>query len=67
MERMKEGQLGLREEVALLHEELREHMQEFRAEMNSRFDALDRLILRGGVGLFGTMTIGFLSLVLTQH
>jgi hypothetical protein len=47
--------------------ELRKDIQEIRAEMNSRFDAMQRLIIRGGWGLFGTLLIGFLSLVLTQH
>jgi hypothetical protein len=46
-------------------------MREVRSEMNSRFEATHRLIIQVGGGLFGTMVIGFLSLVisflLTQH
>ncbi|HKO37542.1 MAG TPA: hypothetical protein VJU14_04160 [Solirubrobacterales bacterium] len=41
-----------------------ETKSEFLEEMNSRFDAMERLIIRGGWGLFGTMVVGFLSLVL---
>ena len=61
---------GVREEQPRLHEEmteLRQGMQELRAEMNARFDALHRLIIRGAAGLFGTLVIGFLSLALTRH
>lgn len=36
-------------------------------EMNRRFDALERLIVRGGWGLFVTLIIGFLSVFLTLH
>lgn len=36
-------------------------------EMHGYFDALHRLILRGGVLLFITLVIGFLSIALTQH
>jgi hypothetical protein len=35
--------------------------------MNERFEATHRLIIQVGGGLFGTMVIGFLSLVVTQH
>jgi hypothetical protein len=46
---------------------LRGEVNELRAEMNARFEAMQRLILQVAGGLFGTMAIGFLSLVLTQH
>lgn len=36
-------------------------------EMNRRFEATHRLIIQVGGGLFGTMVIGFLGLVLTQN
>lgn len=45
-------------------------MREVRSElvgMNERFEATHRLIIQVGAGLFGTMVIGFLSLVVTQH
>ena len=61
---------GVREEQPRLHKEMtefRKGMQELQAEMNSRFDALERLIIRGACGLFGTLVIGFLSLALTRH
>lgn len=61
---------GVREEPPRLHEEVtgfRKDVQELGAEMNSRFDALECLIIRGACGLFGTLVIGFLSLALTRH
>jgi hypothetical protein len=42
-------------------------LRELRSDMNSRFESMQRLIVQVGGGLFGTMCIGFLSLVLTQH
>jgi hypothetical protein len=53
-----------------LDKDIREARSEIvgvRGEMNSRFEATHRLIIQVGGGLFGTMVIGFLSLVLTQH
>jgi hypothetical protein len=41
-------------------------LREIRSDMNSRFEAMQRLIIQVGGGLFGTMLIGFLGLVLTQ-
>ncbi len=38
-----------------------------RAEMNSRFDATQRLIVQMGGGMFATMVVGFVGIVLTQH
>jgi hypothetical protein len=42
-------------------------LREMRADMNTRFEAMQRRIIQGGGGLFGMMLIGFLSLVLAQH
>jgi hypothetical protein len=42
-------------------------LREMRSDMNTRFEAMQRLIIQVGGGLFGTMLIGFLSLVLAQH
>jgi len=36
------------------------------AEMHEGFDAINRLIIRGGAVLFGTMLIGFVSLIVTM-
>lgn len=47
--------------------EVRSEVAGVRGEMNSRFEATHRLIIQVGAGLFGTMVIGFLSLVVTQH
>jgi hypothetical protein len=41
-------------------------LRELRSDMNNRFEAMQRLIIQVGGGLFGTMIIGFLSLVLAQ-
>lgn len=46
--------------------EVRSEVGELRAEMNTRFEAMHRLIVQVGGGLFGTMVVGFLGLVLTQ-
>ena len=46
---------------------VRSEVTGLRGEMNSRFEATHRLIIQVGGGLFGTMVIGFLSVVLTQH
>jgi hypothetical protein len=42
-------------------------LRELRSEMNNRFESMQRLIIQVGGGLFGTMFVGFLGLVLTQH
>lgn len=34
--------------------------------MHENFDAIDRLIIRGGAVLFGTMVVGFVSLIVTM-
>jgi hypothetical protein len=47
--------------------EVRSEIAGGRDEMNRRFEATHRLILQVGGGLFGTMAIGFLGIVLTQH
>ncbi|HEX6455544.1 MAG TPA: hypothetical protein VF009_03380 [Solirubrobacterales bacterium] len=47
--------------------EARSEVAGVRGEMNRRFEATHRLIIQVGAGLFGTMVIGFLSLVVTQH
>lgn len=53
------------------HCKVQPDVAEMRREMNRHFDSIDRLIIRGGWMLFGTMVIGFLTLVLslflTQH
>ena len=58
-------------EFAAVRAEMRSEFTAFRSEMNSRFEATQRLIIQVGAGMFGTMVIGFVSLVvtilLTQH
>lgn len=58
---------GVREEVAGLRKEIAGVRVDVMEEMNRRFEAMHRLIVQVGGGLFGTMAIGFLSIVLTQN
>jgi len=67
---------GMRKEVAGMRGEMavrgevngvRGEVNELRVEMSTRFEAMHRLIIQVGGGLFGTIVIGFLGLVLTQH
>lgn len=57
-----------RGEIAKVREEMatRVEVNELGVEMNDRFESMHRLIIQVGGGLFGTMVIGFLGLVLTQ-
>jgi archaellum component FlaC len=73
-DRMGEGFDRLDKDIREVRSEiagLRGGVNGLRSEMNSRFEAMHRsmhrLIIQVGGGLFGTMTIGFLGLVLTQH
>jgi hypothetical protein len=56
---------GVKGEIAKVREEMatRGEVTELRVEMNDRFEAMHRLIIQVGGGLFGTMVVGFLSLV----
>jgi hypothetical protein len=61
----------MRSEFAAVRSEMKSEFAASRSEMNSRFEATQRLIVQVGAGMFGTMVIGFVSLVvtilLTQH
>ena len=61
--RMGEGFHRLDEDMR----EVRAEIAGVRGEMNRRFEATHRLIIQVGAGLFGTMLVGFLSLLVTQH
>jgi len=68
--RMGEGFDRLDKDIREVRSEVgrvRGEVNELRTEMNSRFEATHRLIIQVGGGLFGTMAIGFLSILLTQH
>jgi hypothetical protein len=41
-------------------------LRELRADMNNRFESLQRLIIQVGGGMFGTMVIGFVGLIVTM-
>ncbi|MDQ2629900.1 MAG: hypothetical protein M3Y75_02835 [Actinomycetota bacterium] len=56
----------VRSEIAGVRSEIAQVRIDLLEEMNRRFEATHRLIVQVGGGLFGTMAIGFLSLVLTQ-
>lgn len=60
--RMGEGFSRLDEDIR----EVRSEIVGVRGEMNRRFEATHRLIIQVGAGLFGTMTIGFISLIVTM-
>ncbi len=69
-ERLDDLNTRVSEGFSRLDEDIREVRSEIagvRGEMNTRFEATHRLIIQVGGGLFGTMVVGFLSLVLTQH
>lgn len=46
--------------------EVRSEIAGINGGMNERFEATHRLIIQVGAGLFGTMVIGFLSLMVTM-
>lgn len=46
--------------------EVRSEIARINGKMNDRFEATHRLIIQVGAGLFGTMVVGFLSLVVTM-
>ncbi|HET9153768.1 MAG TPA: hypothetical protein VFN85_06605 [Solirubrobacterales bacterium] len=46
--------------------ELRSEVAGVRGEMSDRFEATHRLIIQVGGGLFGTMAIGFVGLIVTM-
>lgn len=54
-------------EFAAVRGEMKAEFAAVRGEMGARFEATQRLIVQVGGGLFGTMVIGFLAIVLTQH
>lgn len=41
-------------------------LRELRTDMNSCFEAIQRLIIQVGGGMFGTMVIGFIGLIVTM-
>lgn len=59
--RMSEGFNRLDEDIR----EVRSEVAGVRGEMNRRFESTHRLIIQVGAGLFGTMVVGFLSLLLS--
>ncbi|HEX6601554.1 MAG TPA: hypothetical protein VF030_02840 [Solirubrobacterales bacterium] len=58
---------GVKSEVAGIRTEMatRGEVKELRAAMDDRFEAMHRSIIQVSGGLFGTMALGFLSLLLT--
>ena len=65
--RMVEGFDRLDKDIREVRSEVAKTRSEITGEMNTRFEAMHRLIIQVGGGLFGTMVVGFLGLVLTQH
>lgn len=60
--RMGEGFTRLDEDMR----QVRSEIAGVRGEMNTRFEATHRLIIQVGAGLFGTMAIGFASLIVAM-
>jgi hypothetical protein len=65
--RISDGFGRLDDEIRGLRSDVRAEFAAVRAEMSSRFEATQRLILQVGAGMFGTMVVGFIGLVLSQH
>jgi hypothetical protein len=63
--RMSEGFYRLDDELRGLRSDMRAEFAAVRAEMNTRFEATQRLIVQVGGGMFVTMVVGFLG-VITQ-
>jgi hypothetical protein len=64
-ERLDDLNARMGEGFARLDQDMREVRSEL-AGMNERFEATHRLIIQVGAGLFGTMVIGFLSLLVAH-
>ncbi|HEV2859040.1 MAG TPA: hypothetical protein VGW80_11635 [Solirubrobacterales bacterium] len=64
-ERLDDMNARLSEGFDRLDKDMREVGSEL-AGMNERFEATHRLIIQVGGGLFGTMVIGFLSLLVSH-
>lgn len=56
----------LRSDLNGLRSDMRSEFGAVRAEMSSRFEATQRLIIQVGAGMFGTMAVGFIGLLVTQ-
>ena len=65
--RMAEGFNRLDADMRDLRGDMRSEFAAVRAEMSSRFEATQRLILQVGGGTIATMAIGFVSLLVAQH
>jgi len=64
-ERLAEGFKRLDDELRGFRSDMGAEFAAVRAEMNSRFEATQRLIVQVGGGMFVTMIVGFLG-VITQ-
>jgi len=57
---------SVRAEIGSEIRSVRSENGSLRDEMSSRFDAMQRLILRVGGGLFGSMALGFIGIVVSR-
>lgn len=48
------------------HDRFDDEARAMRAEMNARFDAMQRLIIQVGAGIIATNLVGFLGIIATQ-
>jgi hypothetical protein len=63
--RMGESFTRVDTELRTLRSDMRSEFASVRGEMSDRFETTQRLIIQVGAGLFGTMTVGFIGMVLT--
>jgi hypothetical protein len=65
-DRMNAGFDRLDADLRELRSDIRSEFAAVRGEMSSRFEATQRLIIQIGAGMFGTMAVGFIG-VLVAH
>jgi hypothetical protein len=56
----------LRSDMNGLRSDMRSEFAAVRGEMSSRFEATQRLIIQVGAGMFGTMAVGFIGLLVAH-
>jgi hypothetical protein len=65
-DRMNAGFDRLDADLRELRSDMRSEFAAVRGEMSSRFEATQRLIIQVGAGMFGTMAVGFIGLLVAH-
>ena len=65
-DRMNAGFDRLDADLRELRSDMRSEFAAVRGEMSSRFEATQRLIIQIGAGMFGTMAVGFIGLLVAH-